>query len=222
MQGDMEKREFKDKAYSLLADLVKAMANPHRLEVIDLLGQGERSVEEIAKETNMSVANASQHLQILKQSNLVAVRRESNFIHYSLASDKVYGTWKDLRTIGINNLAEVGKLVKEFRTERNITELVTLDQLKLKMRSGNIVLLDVRPKHEFAAGHIPGAINVPIDDMAKHIKDLKKSKQYIAYCRGSFCVFADDAVNLLVKKGFKATRLEEGYPDWKLKYLTQA
>lgn len=218
----MEKRVFKDRVYSLLANLVKAMANPHRLEIIDLLGQGERSVEEIAKETNMSVANASQHLQILKQSNLVSVRRESNFIHYSLAGDKVYGTWKDLRTIGMNNLAEVGKLVKDFRTERNIIEPVTLDQLKSKMQSRNIVLMDVRPKHEFAAGHIAGAINVPIDDIAKHIKDFKKSKQYIAYCRGSFCVFADDAVNLLVKKGFKATRLEEGYPDWKLKYLTPA
>jgi rhodanese-related sulfurtransferase/DNA-binding transcriptional ArsR family regulator len=197
------------------------MANPHRLEIIDLLGQAERSVEEIAHETGMSVANASQHLQTLKQANLVQVKRNGNFIIYRLASENVYKSWKDLRTIGVETLGEVDKLVKNFRSERNSLEPVTMEQLLTKMRSRNVVLLDVRPEQEFDAGHIPNAINIPIDRLAARIKELNKTKQYIAYCRGPFCVFADDAVRLLTKKGFKAQRLEEGYLDWKINNSTQ-
>ena len=205
----------------MLSVLVKAMANPHRLEIIDLLGQAERSVEEIAHETGMSVANASQHLQTLKQANLVQVKRNGNFIIYRLASENVYKSWKDLRTIGVETLGEVDKLVKNFRSERNSLEPVTMEQLLTKMRSRNVVLLDVRPEQEFDAGHIPNAINIPIDRLAARIKELNKTKQYIAYCRGPFCVFADDAVRLLTKKGFKAKRLEEGYLDWKIINSTQ-
>ena len=217
----MEKRIFKDRVYTIMANLVKAMANPHRLEIIDLLGQGERSVEEIAFETNMSVANASQHLQTLKQSNLVTIRREGNFVHYRLSSDNVYKSWKDLRTIGMESIAEVNKLVKDFRTERNSLEPVNMEQLLIKMKSRNVVLLDVRPIQEFAAGHIPTAINIPIEKLINRIKELNKSKQYIAYCRGPFCVFADEAVQLLTKKGFKAQRFNESYLDWKLNNSTQ-
>jgi rhodanese-related sulfurtransferase/biotin operon repressor len=217
----MDKREFKDRIYTVLSVLVKAMANPHRLEIIDLLGQAERSVEEIAHETGMSVANASQHLQTLKQANLVQVKRNGNFIIYRLASENVYKSWKDLRTIGVETLGEVDKLVKNFRSERNSLEPVTMEQLLTKMRSRNVVLLDVRPEQEFDAGHIPNAINIPIDRLAARIKELNKTKQYIAYCRGPFCVFADDAVRLLTKKGFKAQRLEEGYLDWKINNSTQ-
>jgi rhodanese-related sulfurtransferase/DNA-binding transcriptional ArsR family regulator len=217
----MDKREFKDRIYTVLSVLVKAMANPHRLEIIDLLGQAERSVEEIAHETGMSVANASQHLQTLKQANLVQVKRNGNFIIYRLASENVYKSWKDLRTIGVETLGEVDKLVKNFRSERNSLEPVTMEQLLIKMRSRNVVLLDVRPEQEFDAGHIPNAINIPIDRLAARIKELNKTKQYIAYCRGPFCVFADDAVRLLTKKGFKAQRLEEGYLDWKINNSTQ-
>jgi rhodanese-related sulfurtransferase len=214
----MNKREFKDKVYTILAKLVKAMANPHRLEIIDLLGQGERSVDEIALETNMSVANASQHLQTLKQSNLVQVRRDGNFIRYRLANDDVYRSWKDLRNIGMQSLAEIDKVVRDYRTQKNTLEAVSLEELLNKMESRNIVLLDVRPEKEFKAGHIPKAINIPIDQLSGRIKELSKSRQYIAYCRGPFCVFADDAVQLLTQKGFKASRLDEGFPDWKLKY----
>ena len=215
----MEKREFKDKVYMVLAGLVKAMANPHRLEIIDLLGQAERSVEDIAKETGMSVANASQHLQILKQANLVQIKRDGNFIMYRLANDSIYKSWKDLREIGMENLPEVEKVVKDFRAKKSGLEPVRIDELVSRMKSSNIVLLDVRPEQEFKAGHIPNALNIPIDQLVDRISELKKSKQYIAYCRGPFCVFADDAVHLLTQKGFKARRLEEGYPDWKLKFL---
>lgn len=217
----MEKREFKDKVYTVLSRLVKAMANPHRLEIIDLLGQAERSVEEIAVETGMSVANASQHLQVLKQSHLVQVKRNGNFILYRLANDNVYKSWKDLRQIGMESLAEVEKIVKDFRAKKSSFEPVRLEDLLSRMKSSNIILLDVRPEQEFKAGHIPGSINIPIDQLLVRIGELKKSKRYIAYCRGPFCVFADDAVQLLTRKGFKVNRLEEGYPDWKIKFQTE-
>jgi rhodanese-related sulfurtransferase len=217
----MEKRAFKEKVYTVLAGLVKAMANPHRLEIIDLLGQGEKSVEEIARDTCMPVANASQHLQVLKKNNLVEIKRNGNFILYRLASDSVYKSWQDLRTIGIDSLAEIDKLLRDYRTSKNSLDAVTLDELTDKMHSKNIVLLDVRPGHEFDAGHIPNAINIPIDQLYKRLEELSKSKQYIAYCRGIFCVFADEAVQLLTKKGYKAKRLEEGYPDWKIKVAAE-
>jgi rhodanese-related sulfurtransferase len=218
----MNKREFKDRVYTILAGLVKAMANPHRLEIIDLLGQSERSVEEIAAETGMSVANASQHLQVLKQSNLVQIKRNGNFILYRLANDNVYKSWKDLREIGMESLEEVNMIVKDFRAKKNSFEPVRMEDLLSRMGSSNIILLDVRPEQEFKAGHIPKAINIPIDQLSGRIGELKKSKRYVAYCRGPFCVFADDAVQLLVEKGFKANRLEEGYPDWKIKFHTKA
>ena len=218
----MEKREFKDRVYTVLAKLIKAIANPRRLEIIDLLGQAERSVYEIATETGMSVANASQHLQVLKQSHLVQIKRKGNFILYRLANDNVYKSWKDLREIGMESLAEVEKIIKDFRAKKSNLEPVRMDELLTKMKSSNIILLDVRPEHEFRTGHIPDAINIPIDQLAKRISELKKSKQYIAYCRGPFCVFADDAVQLLTQKGFKAKRLEEGYPDWKIKFQTES
>ena len=214
----MDKRLFKDKVYTILANLIRAMANPHRLEIIDLLGQSERSVFEIAKETGVSVPNASQHLQILKQSRLVQTRRDGNFILYSLANDNVYKSWKELREIGTESIAEINKIVKDFRTQKNSLEPVRMKELLKRIKSSEVVLLDVRPEVEFEAGHIPNAINIPFDQLAERIKELRKSKQYIAYCRGPFCVFADDAVHILSQKGYKARRLEEGYLDWKFNF----
>ena len=216
----MEKRIFKDKAYSFLAKMIKAMANPRRLEIIDLLAQAERSVEEIARETGMSIANASQHLQVLKQSNLVEIKRSGNFILYRLANDSVYKSWKDLREMGMQILAGVEKTVKDFRSNIHSFKPVTIEELLTNL--SNVILLDVRPKKEYNAGHIPNALNIPIDQLPKRIKELKKSKQYIAYCRGPFCVYADEAVAMLIKKGFKAKRLNEGFPDWNLEGLPVA
>jgi len=212
----MDKRTYKDKVYTVLAKLVKAMANPHRLEIIDLLGQGERSVEDVAVETNMSVANASQHLQLLKQSGLIEQRREGKYILYRLAGDNVYRSWRDLRAIGMENLAEVNKLVHDFSVSRSSLDPISLQELMDRKPSKNIVLLDVRPEQEFMAGHITNAINIPIDQLKDRLGELNTSNQYIAYCRGIFCVFADEAVQLLTRKGYKAKRLKEGYPDWKL------
>ena len=215
----MEKREFKNKVYSLLSQLVKAMANPHRLEILDLLGQSDRTVEEISSETDMSIANTSQHLQVLRASNLVEVKREGNFIRYRLANKNIYELWYNLRTIGFERLSEVERLIKDFREKKNVLEAMSLDELVKKAKSRNVVIIDVRPEQEYRTGHIPNAISIPIDQLPKKIKSFSKAKEYIAYCRGPLCVFADDAVKLLSEKGFKAKRLNEGFPDWKLKGL---
>jgi rhodanese-related sulfurtransferase/predicted transcriptional regulator len=215
----MEKRVFKDKVYSVLAKMIKAMANPHRLEIIDLLGQGEKPVEQIASETNMSIANASQHLQVLKAANLVEIRREKNFIHYRLAHEEIYKSWQNLRELGLERVAEIEKLVKDFREKKNGLEAIKLNELLIRMKSRNVVLLDVRPAKEYKNGHIPRAINIPVEELSVRLKKLPKNKEYIAYCRGPFCVFADEAVGMLTKKGFNAKRLVEGFPDWKLKGL---
>jgi len=215
----MEKRIFKDKVYGILAGMVRAMANPHRLEIVDLLGQGEKSVEEIAGETNMSIANTSQHLQVLKAANLVEIRRGGNFIHYRLRHDQIYKSWQTLRELGLERMAEMEKLIKDFREQRNTLEVVKIEELIYRLKSKNIVLLDVRPTTEYNNGHIPEAINIPIEKLSAKLKTLSCHKEYIAYCRGPFCVFADEAVSMLIKKGFKAKRLIEGFPDWKLKGL---
>lgn len=215
----MEKREFKNKVYSILAQLVKAMANPHRLEILDLLGQSDRTVEEISTETEISFANASQHLQILKASNLVEIQREGNFIRYRLANNNVYKLWYTLRQIGFERLSEIEKLINDFREKKNALEAVTIDDLVKKAKLRNVIVIDVRPEQEYRTGHIPNAISIPIDQLTKKIKSLSKAREYIAYCRGPLCVFADDAVNLLTKNGFNAKRLNEGFPDWKLKGL---
>jgi rhodanese-related sulfurtransferase len=215
----MEKRIFKDKAYALLARMIKAMASPRRLEIVDLLGQGEKSVEQIADETEMTVANTSQHLQILKAANLVEIRRNKNHIHYRLAHEEIYRSWMALRELGLERMAEMERLVKDFREKRNTLEPLSIDELVKKMRTKNIVVLDVRPAEEFKNGHIPGAIGVAVNELPGKLKTLSKNKEYVAYCRGPFCVFADEAVNILAKKGFKAKRLVEGFPEWKLRGL---
>ena len=215
----MEKRIFKDKVYSILAKMIKAMANSRRLEIVDLLGQGEKSVEEISVETCMSIANTSQHLQVLKTANLVEIRRAGNFIHYRLAHEEIFKSWQSLRELGLERIAEMDKLIKDFREERNNLEAVKIDELLSRLKSRNIVLIDVRPAGEYKNGHLPGAINIPVEELSPRLKKLSKHKEYIAYCRGPFCVFADEAVSMLIKKGFKAKRLVEGFPDWKLKGL---
>lgn len=215
----MEKRDFKDRVYSKLADITKAMANSHRLEIIDFLGAGEKTVEEIASDTNLSVANASQHLQVLKTSNLVVIRRQGNFIYYRLPDDEIYKFIQTIRQLAIARIAEVGKVITDFRAAKNSLEALNINELLDRMKSRNLILLDVRPPDEFEKGHIPGAINMPVNELAKRLKKLPKTKEYIAYCRGPFCVFADEAVHLLKRKGFKVKRLEQGFSGWKVEGL---
>jgi len=216
----MNKREFKDKVYGELAKITKAMANPHRLEIIELLAQGEFSVEQIAVQTNLSVANASQHLQVLKTAQLVDITRTGNFIHYRLSNINVFKTWKALRELGVERIAAIEKVVKDFRQSKFTFEAVTINQLIDKIKSDKeVTILDVRPEYEYNKGHITNAISIPIDELTKRLKELPKRSEIVAYCRGPFCVFADEAVALLTKAGYKATRLEEGFPDWQLEGL---
>ena len=212
----MHKREFKNKVYEELAKITKALANPHRLEIIELLAQGEFSVEQIASQTSLSVANASQHLQVLKASQLVEITRQGNFIHYRLANTNVFKAWKALRELGVERIATIEKLVRDFRQSKFKFESVTIDQLIKKIESGKITILDVRPEAEFNSGHIANAVSIPIDQLPKRLKELPKRNEIITYCRGPFCVYADEAVALLNKAGYKAIRLEEGFPDWQL------
>ncbi|MBS1681300.1 MAG: ArsR family transcriptional regulator [Bacteroidetes bacterium] len=215
----MNKREFKDSVYSELAKITKSLANPHRLEIIELLAQGEYSVEQIAEQTHLPVANASQHLQVLKVAQIVDVNRQGNFIYYRLANANVFKTWRALRELGIERIATIEKLVKNFRKSKFDFESVTIDQLIKKIELGKVTILDVRPETEYNKGHIANAISMPLDQLSKRLKELPKCTEIVAYCRGPFCVFADEAVAILVKAGYKATRLEEGFPDWKIQEL---
>jgi rhodanese-related sulfurtransferase/DNA-binding transcriptional ArsR family regulator len=215
----MNKRKFKDKVYSELARITKSMANPHRLEIIELLAQGEFSVEQIAAQTHLSIANASQHLQVLKGAQLVEINRQGNFIYYRLSNANVFKAWQGLRELGVERIEAIEKAVREFRKSKVDFQTVTIDELIEKLEAGKVTILDVRPESEYKQGHIANAISIPIDELSKRLKELPKRNTIVAYCRGPFCVFADEAVAILAGAGFKVTRLEEGFPDWKLKEL---
>lgn len=218
-QTTMNKRQFKDTVYSELARITRSLANPHRLEIIELLAQGEFSVEQIAGQTNLPIANASQHLQVLKNAHLVEINRQGNFIFYRLSNDTVFKAWKALRELGVERISSIEKMVQEFRKSKFDFETVTIDELIEKLDSGNVTLVDVRPEAEYRHGHIAHAISIPIAELSKRLKELPKRGEIIAYCRGPFCVYADEAVALLTKAGYNANRLEEGFPDWKLQNL---
>lgn len=215
----MKKRDFKDKVFNELARVTTALGNPKRLEIIDLLAQGGRSVEKIALETGMSVANASKHLQVLKAGRIVDVKREGNFIIYNLTSEKVTEIWHLLRDFGTHRIAEVDKVIRDFRKGKEKLESVTIGELIKRENLEEVVLLDVRPESEYNFGHISNALSIPIEQLADRLKELPENKEIIAYCRGPFCVFADEATELLLKNNFKVKRLTEGFPDWKLKGL---
>ncbi|MDR8389840.1 metalloregulator ArsR/SmtB family transcription factor [Aliifodinibius sp. S!AR15-10] len=215
----MEKRTFKNKVYQQLANIVKAMSNPHRLEILELLAQGQFSVAEIAEETDITGANASQHLQVLKQAQLVETQRDGNRVYYQLAGQSVYKAWKALRDLGIERIAEIERVIQQFRESRQSLETLSSDQLAEKMKQEDITIVDVRPQQEFDEGHIAGALNIPVGDLSEKMDELPKDQEVVAYCRGPFCVFADDAVELLRNKGFNAKRLDEGYPEWMIEQL---
>lgn len=215
----MNKRQFKDKVYGELARITKSIANPHRLEIIELLAQGEFSVEQIAEQTSLPIANASQHLQVLKNAQLVEINRQGNFIFYRLANTNVFKTWKALRELGVERIEAIDKVVKEFRKSSFDFETVTIDELIEKLESGKVTILDVRPESEYNQGRIANSISIPIEELPKRLKELPRRTEIIAYCRGPFCVYADEAVALLTKAGYNASRLEEGFPDWKLREL---
>jgi rhodanese-related sulfurtransferase len=210
------KRRFKDALFGEFARIGKALASGRRLELIELLAQGERTVEELAAETAQSVANTSQHLQVLRQAQLVETRRDGTFIRYRLADEQVSRLWFSLRDLGQTRLADVGRLVDTYLTDRATLQAIDSEELRRRLQAGNTVVLDVRPVAEYEAGHIAGARSIPVAELAERLKELPKSKTIVAYCRGPYCVFADEAASLLSARGFRAIRLAGGFPDWKL------
>jgi rhodanese-related sulfurtransferase len=210
-----EHREFKDRLFEQFARLGKALVSPKRLEIVDLLAQGERSVEEIARETAMSVASASQHLQVLKAARMVEARREGLYIHYRLSDENVFRTWQAVRALGESRLAEVDRVVEAYLEDRAALEAVDATELMERLSEGSVVVLDVRPEKEYRAGHIPGALSVPLDALEAALQTLPREREVVAYCRGPYCVFSDEAVAFLRARGYRARRLRQGLPDWR-------
>jgi rhodanese-related sulfurtransferase/DNA-binding transcriptional ArsR family regulator len=208
------KRNFKDRLYGEFARIGKSLASPHRLEILEVLAQGERTVESLASETGLSIANASRHLQQLRQAQLVLARREGLFVHYRLAGTEVITLVLALRHTAEQHLAEVDRVVDDFFGDRDGFEPVTPDELSRRMTTGEVMVLDVRPEQEYVAGHIAGARSLPVTDLPALLAELPHDKEYVAYCRGPYCVYADEAVTALRANGLKAQRLTEGYPEW--------
>jgi rhodanese-related sulfurtransferase/DNA-binding transcriptional ArsR family regulator len=212
---DSSHRSFKDPLFDQFARIAKAVANPHRLELIDLLAQGERRVEELAQETSLSIANASQHLQTLKQAGLVDTRRAGTSIYYRLADEQVFRLWQAIRDVGEARLAEIDRLTRTFLTDRSQFEAVDATTLLQRLGDGDITVLDVRPEVEYRSGHIPGARSMPIAELEERLQEVPRDREIVAYCRGPYCVFSDEAVALLRANGFRALRLAQGLPDWR-------
>jgi len=211
----MGDRVAKDALFDGFAEVAKALASGRRAEIVDLLAQGQRSVDEIATEIDQSVANTSHHLRALARGGLLDSRRDGTRIFYSLANDRVAELWAAMRAIAADRVAGLDKLAAAYLGDRDGVDIVNRDELAARIKSGVVVVIDVRPSAEYAAGHISGARSVPIAELRRHLKSLPGDVEVVAYCRGPYCVYADDAVRELRRKGFNATRLDDGYPEWK-------
>jgi rhodanese-related sulfurtransferase len=210
-----QKRAFKDQLYEQFARISKALANPHRLELLEVLAQCERTVEALAEETGLSVANASQHLQVLRTAYLVEVRREGVSMYYRLADESVFRMWQALRTVGEAQLAEIDRVVQTFLQDRSELQPIAVHELLQLLHDDQVVLLDVRPAKEYEASHLPQARSIPVAELEARLAELPVGREIVAYCRGPYCVFADEAVALLRARGYQARRLAEGLPDWR-------
>ena len=214
MSGDAH-RDFKDRLYGQFARIGKALASPHRLEILELLAQAERTVDSLAGELGLSLANTSQHLQVLRQAALVESRKDGLYVSYRLADPGVFDLCSAIRAVAERRLADLERLVREHFGDRSDAEPVEMDELLKRARSKQVVVLDTRPATEYVAGHIAGAISVPVDDLQQRWRQLPKSKEYVAYCRGPYCVYADRAVEILRSHRRRARRLLEGFPEWR-------
>lgn len=211
----MTGREFKDLTFEHFAKIANAFSSPKRLEIIDLLSQGEKDVDTLAKETNMNFANASRHLQLLKSANIVKSRKEGIRVIYSLSTDEVIMCWKNLQNLAEKTVAELREIAKSFMDQRLMLEPISASELFSKIHDDDIIVIDVRPKEEFLNGHIPGAVSIPLAELNNKIKDLPAGKEIVAYCRGKYCVLAAEASNLLSSKGFKTTILKDDVNSWR-------
>ena len=211
----MSDRQAKDALFNAFAEVAKALGNGHRAELVDVLAQGERHVEQLAGEIGQSIANTSFNLRVLATAGLVTTRREGTRIYYRLTSDRVGELWAALRDVTAAHHEQLDELAAAYLGDRSRLEQIGRDELAQRLATGDVVVIDVRPAAEYAAGHIAGARSIPIDRLAADINDLPDGLEVVAYCRGPYCVFADDAVRLLRRRGRPARRLEDGYPEWR-------
>lgn len=211
MAGDGPKQVL----YAHFADVAKALGHAHRLEILELLAQSERSVEALAERAELSIANASQHLRLMRRAGLLTSRRDGQRILYRLSDPAVLTLVAALHRVGERNLAEVREVVDGYFHDRDALESVSHQELARRLKDAMVTVLDVRPEDEFAAGHLPNAINIPLRELARQLSGLPKGQEVVAYCRGRYCVLAFEAVALLRQHGFKVRRMEDGYPEWK-------
>jgi rhodanese-related sulfurtransferase/predicted transcriptional regulator len=210
-------RPFKNRLYAEFARIGTALASDKRLELLDLLAQGPRYVDALAEQMEMSVANISQHLQVLRNARLVESEREGNRVLYRLTDESVLQLWLNLRSVAEHHLAEIPQLVRQFAIE-GLDGEVSRDEVQRLIGASDVVLIDVRPQLEYAHGHLPGAVSVPIDDLRGRLEELPRDRRIVAYCRGPYCLFADEAVALLRSHGYDAIRLEGGWPEWQAEH----
>jgi len=211
----MSRQSPKQVLFAQFAAVAKALSHPHRLELLEQVAQGERSVEILAQKVGLSIANASQHLQHMLRTGMVTSRREGKFVFYGLADDAVLDLLSTLRKIAERNAAEVEQLVRSYFNNLDDLEPVTRKELMRRLRAGGVTVLDVRPEDEFALGHLPGAVNIPLRALKARLSELKRSQEIVAYCRGPYCVLSYEAVAALRARGFKVRRLEDGLPEWR-------
>jgi rhodanese-related sulfurtransferase/predicted transcriptional regulator len=210
----MASRQTKDALFDAIATMGKALASPRRLELLDLLAQAPRTVDQLARASDQSTANASQHLQALHAAGLVTRTREGTSVRYQLAGDETLRLWLALRDTSLTRLAEVERAARDYLGDD--VEAIDRAELLTRMRTGDVVLVDVRPREEYNAGHIDGARSIPIDQLERHLADLPAGREIVAYCRGPFCAYAHEAVRTLQNAGRDARRLQEGWPEWRL------
>jgi ArsR family transcriptional regulator len=211
----MSRQTPKQDLFAQFALVAKTLGHAHRLELLEHIAQGERSVDALARLTGLSVANASQHLQSMGRAGLVTAGREGKFVYYRLADDAVLDLLGGLRKVSERNVAEVQQVVRRYFDQRDSMEAVSRDELRKRIRAGDVTVIDVRPPDEFALGHVPGAINIPLRDLVGRLSELDKAHEIVAYCRGAYCVLSFEAVAALRQKGYRARRLEDGLPEWR-------
>ncbi|MFA5811293.1 MAG: metalloregulator ArsR/SmtB family transcription factor [bacterium] len=218
----MNERQFKNTVFEHLARVGKALSSPKRLELLDVLAQGARTVEVLATETALTIANASRHLRVLHAARLVEAEKNGLYVTYRIASREVGDFLRAMRKLAENHIADIARVAQEFFTSRDSMEEIDRKTLLRRVREGKVMVLDVRPREEFRAGHIPGAVSIPLPELKCYLKKLPRHRQIVAYCRGPYCVLALKAVEYLRKRGFDAIRLEDGIPDWRAKGLPVA
>jgi rhodanese-related sulfurtransferase/predicted transcriptional regulator len=211
----MKRQNPKQALFAQFAAVAKTLGHAHRLNLLEQVAQGERSVEILAQRTGLSIANASQHLQQLRHAGLVTPRRDGKFVHYGLADDAVLDLVAALHKIAERNVAEVGRVLRSYFYDRDSLEPVSREELLKRSRAGAVTILDVRPEDEFALGHLPNAVNIPLRGLESRLSELDRKQEVVAYCRGPYCVLSFEAVAALRKHGFKARRLEDGLPEWR-------